>query len=141
MIAEYYAQAEFMSYGYEVYDTTIDDRGIDFVARRGDELLEVQVKAVRNNNYTFIAESKMPKPLTDSRIVCYFRFTDGSMPDMYIIPSTVWNTTNSVFTYKDYKDKKSKPEYGISGAKSGLELLEPYRAEHYFEREAAQGLD
>ena len=33
-IAEHYAQIYFLSHGYEVYDTVIDDRGIDFVARK-----------------------------------------------------------------------------------------------------------
>ena len=59
-IAECYAQAEFLSYGFEIYDTVVDDRGIDFVVRKNDEFLEVQVKAVRNYNYTFISQSKMP---------------------------------------------------------------------------------
>lgn len=36
-IAEYYAQIEFLSYEFEIYDTTVDDREIDFIARKGED--------------------------------------------------------------------------------------------------------
>ena len=31
--AEYYAKMEFVSYGYDVYTSEVDDHGVDFVAR------------------------------------------------------------------------------------------------------------
>ena len=72
-IAEHLAQAEFMSYGFEVYDTVLDDRGIDFIARKDGRLYEVQVKAVRKYGYTFVAKSKMDI-CAENRLVCYMNF-------------------------------------------------------------------
>ena len=62
------------------------------------------------------------------------RFTDGKLPDVYIIPATVWLTPNEVFVDRDYgkPGQKSKPEYGISITKKTLPLLEPYRGDAYF---------
>lgn len=125
-IAEYYAQAEFLSYDYEIYDTVVDDRGIDFIARKGNDFFEVQVKAVRNYNYTFISASKMPC-LSDKRLVCYMNFIDGCLPIVYIIPSTAWETPNAVFTHKNY-EKSS--EYGINISRKNENILAAYCAEN-----------
>lgn len=132
-IAECCAKSEFLSYGYEVYDTMVDDRGIDFVARKDGVFFEVQVKAVRNYNYVYISESKMPCPLSDNRLICYMTFVDDSFPNIYIIPSTAWNTLNEVFTYKTYEGLKSAPEFGINMSKKNEGLIAPYISKNYFE--------
>ncbi len=43
---EYFVKMELTMHGYEVYTTEVDDRGVDFVARRGQSaFIEVQVKS------------------------------------------------------------------------------------------------
>ena len=123
-IAEYYAQAEFLSYGFEIYDTVVDDRGIDFIARKNDGFFEVQVKAVRNYNYTFISESKMPQ-LSGERLVCYMNFIDDEQPIAYVIPATAWINPNDVLTRKKYE---SGVEYGINISGKNAHLLDDYIA-------------
>jgi len=124
-IAENYAQIEFLSRGYEIYTPAVDDRGIDFLAKKGDELLEIQVKAVRNYNYTFVAESKMPH-LSAERIICYMNFADGEVPPVYTIPSTAWLVPNEVFTKKTYE---KGVEYGINLSRKNLHVLDPYKSQ------------
>lgn len=128
-IAEYYAQVEFLSYGYEIYDTIVDDRGIDFIARKNDETFEIQVKAVRNYNYTFISESKMPS-LSEKRLVCYMNFTDNTAPVVYVIPATAWINPNEVFTHKKYE---SGAEYGINLSRKNAHILDDYIATNVLE--------
>lgn len=130
-IAEYYAQIELISLGFEVYDTVVDDRGIDFIARKNGKYYEIQVKSVRNFNYTFISKSKMPK-LTVGRTICYMNFVDGSLPVVYLIPSTVWLEPNDVFQYKEYTGLKSASEYGINISRKNIHLLDNYIAEKFF---------
>ncbi len=125
-IAEYYAQAEFLSYGFEVYDTIVDDRGIDFIARANDRVFEIQVKAVRNYNYTFISQSKMPC-LSENRLVCYMNFIDNEVPCAYIIPATAWINTNAVFSRKEYE---SGVEYGINISRKNAHILDDYMAKN-----------
>ena len=127
-IAEHYAKIEFMSYGFEIYDTVVDDRGIDFVARKNGAFYEVQVKAVRNYNYTFIAESKM-KSLSKNRLVCFINFENSKNPQVYVIPSTEWNAQSTVLTHKTYGGLKSSPEWGINFSKKNECLFEKYFAE------------
>lgn len=131
-IAELLAQAAFMSYGFEVYDTVLDDRGIDFIARKNGRLYEVQVKAVRKYGYTFVAKNKMDVQ-AENRLVCYMNFMDGDMPPMYIIPATAWQRPNAVLTDKDYPGMKSHPEWGISFSRKSEDVLLPYLAERVME--------
>lgn len=123
-IAEYYAKIEFLSYGYEVYDTAVDDRGIDFIVRKNDVFFEIQVKAVRNYNYTFISESKMPN-LSDKRLVCYMNFVDNESPNVYVIPAAAWINPSEVFTHKKYENGD---EYGINYSRKNAHILDDYIA-------------
>ena len=132
--AEYYAKMEFASYGFEVYTSEVDDRGVDFVAKAPTEnkFFEVQVKAVRDYNYTYISKSKMPT-LSDDRLVCYLHFIKGNLPDVFIIPASAWRKPNEVLVDHDY-DKPgliSKPEWGINVSKKNYALLTEYKSENW----------
>lgn len=134
--AEYYAKMEFASYGYDVYTSEVDDHGVDFIARdeKTNIYYEVQVKSLLKGNYSYI-----PEPLMDckdeKRLVCFLKFTDGSMPDVFIIPATAWQNLNEVLVYRKYNKpgQKSKPEWGIACSKKNLPLLEKYRADKFLD--------
>ncbi len=133
--AEYYAKMEFTSYGYDVYTSEVDDHGVDFVIKNGaGDFCEVQVKSVLKSKYVFIPKDKIS--LDERHIVCLLRFADGKLPDVYIVPTTVWLEPNDVFVVRNYgkPGQKSKPEYGINITKKADLLLEPYRAECYFNK-------
>jgi hypothetical protein len=133
--AEYYAKMEFASYGFEVYTSEVDDHGVDFVAKmpNSNRFLEVQVKSVRDFGYTFITESKMPQ-LSDNRLICYLHFEDNKLPDVFVIPATVWANPSAVFVHRKYDKpgQKSKPEYGISISRKHYDLLKPFVADEFF---------
>ncbi|MDP2769507.1 MAG: hypothetical protein Q8O81_06700 [Giesbergeria sp.] len=49
---EYFVKMELTMYGFQVYSTEVDDRGIDFVARHAKRaFMQVQVKSVRGAGY------------------------------------------------------------------------------------------
>lgn len=132
--AEYYAKMEFASYGYDVYTSEVDDHGVDFVARNPDDgqYYEIQVKAVRNLDYVYIRKDKMV--LSPARLVYLLLFSNGTLPDCYVIPSQTWKDPNALFVDRNYDKpgQKSPPEWGINLSKKNLPLLEPYREEQYF---------
>ena len=132
--AEYYAKMEFASYGYDVYTSEVDDHGVDFVARNpdDDQYYEIQVKAVRNLDYVYIRKDKMI--LSPTRLVYLLLFSNGTLPDCYVIPSQTWNDRNALFVDRNYgkPGQKSAPEWGINLSKRNLPLLAPYREEQYF---------
>ena len=132
--AEYCAKMEFASYGYDVYTSEVDDHGVDFVARNPDDgqYYEIQVKAVRNLDYVYIRKDKMA--LSPVRLVYLLLFSNGTLPDCYVIPSQTWNDPNALFVDRNYgkPGQKSAPEWGINLSKRNLPLLEPYREELYF---------
>lgn len=131
--AEYYAKMEFTSYGYDVYTSEVDDHGVDFVAKYDSKFYEVQVKSVRQDGYLYIPKEKVI--VSDNFLICYMRFTDDNLPDVFVFPATVWNSPNALFVDRPYDKpgQKSKPEYGISYNKKNAPLLKKYRAESFFE--------
>ncbi len=113
-------------HGFQVYSAEVDDRGIDFVARRGDGgFFEVQVKSLREKGYMFIPKSNAR--LSSDRLIAVVLFTEGQDPELFLIPMTVWNTPDAVFVDHDYVDGKSKPEYGINWSTKNRGRLESYR--------------
>ena len=137
--AEYYAKMEFASYGFEVYTSEVDDHGVDFIIKvpNEKEFYEVQVKSVRNYGYVFVSKSKMPE-LTKDRIVCYLHFIDGQLPDVFVIPSTVWKTPNAVFVDRKYDKpgQKSEPEWGINISRKNYDLISIYKAENWLKEKS-----
>ena len=129
--AEYYAKMEFASYGFEVYSSEVDDHGVDFVAKSPSDnvFYEVQVKSTRRFNPVIIPESKMPE-LKEERLVCYLHFTDGRIPDFFVIPSLAWNFGDNTLVYRKYDNgQKSKPEYAINISKEHLNWLKKYSSD------------
>jgi hypothetical protein len=56
---EYFVKMELTMFGFQVYGTEVDDRGVDFIAQFGDgPFLKIQVKSVRDSGYVFLEKSK-----------------------------------------------------------------------------------
>jgi hypothetical protein len=124
--AEYFVKMEFALYGFEVYTSEVDDRGIDFVSRCGNNgFYEVQVKSTRGLNYVFMHKSKFP--LRPDRLLALVLLEDNQPPDLYLIPATAWQSPNSLLRDRNYKDLKSKPEWGVNLSPLNLPLLAPYK--------------
>ena len=126
--AEYLVKMEFTLFGFDVYTTEVDDRGIDFVIRKGiDQYYDVQVKSSRGMNYIFF-----PKATFDLRknlLAAVVLFFEGKEPQCYLVPSTVWKTPNALFVSHDYVGKLSKPEWGLNLSQRNMELLNAYALE------------
>lgn len=128
--AEYYAKMEFASYGFDVYTSEVDDHGVDFVAKSPSGIYyEVQVKSSRpdNTSYVFMKKSKA-SGLDDTHLLCYLRFAEGFLPEVYVIPFSVWKNPTGMFVDRDsYKE----PEYGMNCSKRNMPQLNGYRSEVY----------
>ncbi len=128
--AEYFVKMEFTMFGFDVYSSEVDDKGIDFVVRKHNRIedaryYDVQVKSTLNLNYVFMRKSKfMPK---GNLYLALVLFTLGSSPEVYLIPSTRWSAPDNLFVGYDYVNLKSQPEWGLRLTKSKLPLLEPFR--------------
>lgn len=120
--AEYFVKMEFTLFGFDVYTAEVDDRGIDFVIRKGnDRYYDVQVKSCRELNYIFFRKDKF-SPRTNL-LAAVVLFTNGETPRLYLIPSTAWLQPNALLVSHDYEGKRSKPEWGLNLSKKNLSLL------------------
>jgi hypothetical protein len=127
--AEYFVKMECVLYGFDVYSAEVDDRGIDFVIRKGHHrYYDVQVKCSRNFNYIFFRKDKFE--LRDNLLAAVVLFVTHQAPELFLIPATAWHTPNSCFVSRDYEGKQSKPEWGLSVTRQSYPLL----AEYTFER-------
>ncbi len=126
--AEYFIKMELTMYGFQVYKTEVDDRGIDFIARHGEgSFIEVQVKSLRSVGYLFMQKDKFN--LRQNLYLALGLLFEGQPPDLYLIPSLVWARPDSIFVSRDYEGLASKPEWGLNLSNKNMPTLEPYRLE------------
>ena len=124
--AEYFVKMELTLFGFEVYSSEVDDRCIDFIARRGGgPFYEVQVKSVRGYNYVFIPKAKFP--IAPHRLLALVLLHAGCEPEFYLIPMPAWQTPDALLVSRDYEGKKSEPEWGVNLSAKNQALLDTYR--------------
>ena len=118
---------EFTLYGFDVYTSEVDDKGIDFVACSADHrsYFDIQVKAVRNFNYVFFRKEHFgPRKNLLAALVL---LNEQEPPQLYLIPSEAWLRTNSLLTSRDYEPpRKSRPEWGINLSNKNYPLLQDF---------------
>lgn len=124
--AEYFVKMELTMYGFQVYATEVDDRGVDFVARyESGPFIEVQVKSLRSMGYVFVQKEKFA--LREHLYLALGILRQERPPALYLIPATAWKETNALFVSRDYKGLKSRPEWGLNVSKKNLPWLEHHR--------------
>jgi hypothetical protein len=127
--AEYLMKMEFLSYGFDVYTTEVDDNGIDFVIKNKlGNYYEMQVKSSRNFNYVFMKKDKFDINNKNLFLVLAL-FEDDKMPDVFLIPAVEWRIPNELLKDKAYEGLKSKPEWGVNLSQRNLVLLNRYKIE------------
>lgn len=125
---EQHVQMELTLRGFQLYIPTVDDHGVDLVARlpKG-EFLELQIKAIRKPSYLFVRK-KYFEPNKALHLVVGLHM-DGHGPQSLLIPSQVWHECandpllSAVFCENDYKGLKSDPEYGLRLTTERFEAL------------------
>ena len=136
--SEYFVKMEFAMYGFQVYTSEVDDRGIDLVIRyEQGSFYTVQVKSLRDFGYVFMPKSKFP--LHNHLYLAFGLLFDGKEPDLFLIPSQVWLTPDSVFVDREFKGLKSPPEWGINISRRNMPRLKEYLFSDTIEKIMAQG--
>jgi len=123
--SEYIAKMEFILYGFDVYSPELDGKGIDFIVRKVDSsYFDIQVKAVRDFNYIYFQKSKFQ--IRENLYAFILIYRKELKPSMYLIPSNIWNKPNKLFVSRDYKGKKSVPEFGINLSEMNVPKLDEF---------------
>jgi len=125
--AEYYAMMEFTQYGYDVYSAEVDDKGIDFVIRKDGKYFDIQVKSKFKGDYIFFPKDNFK--LRNNLFAAVVIFIQGKSPFLFLIPSNAWGNPELPLVSRDYKGKKSAPEYGINASIKNYPLLKKYSFE------------
>ena len=123
---EYFAKMEFTMYGFSVFTSEVDDRGIDFVIRNNNgQHFDVQVKTITKNNYTYIYESKFNKNL----LVCLIILEEKKEPSIFLFKGRDWNNDKSGLLTHRHGPSSKEAEYGINISKKRALQLEAYAFE------------
>lgn len=126
--AEYFAKMEFASYGLDVYTSEVDDHGVDFVVKdKSKRFCEIQVKSLRSSGYVFMRKKHFDIS-DDNLYLVLILFSNGNLPDIFLIPAAVWREPKNIFVDRKYDKpgQKSDPEYGINISKKNYHVLQKY---------------
>ncbi len=124
---------EFTLFGFDVYTSEVDDRGIDFVVRKSEHrYYDVQVKSIRRTNYVFFPKHKFSS--RDNLLAAVVLFFEGEPPQLYLIPATAWREPNALLVSRDYEGKKSKPEWGLNLSRKNSPLLTQFAFDEVVQR-------
>lgn len=121
-------------YGFQVFQTEVDDRGIDFIARHENRnFIEVQVKSLRfkssrENGYIFARKEHFV--LRANLFMAVVLFTKGVAPSIYFIPALAWGTPTDLLASRDYPNRKSSPEWGLNISQKNRPSLDKYLLEN-----------
>lgn len=123
--SEYSVKMELTMFGFQVYSTEVDDRGIDFIVRyENGPFLSIQVKSIREKGYVFMQKEKFE--LSADLYLALAILNEGAEPRLFLIPSEAWKEPNALLVDRDYIGKKSKPEWGVNLSKKNMVSLEEY---------------
>lgn len=126
--SEYFVKMELTLYGFDIYTSEVDDRGIDFVIRKSrDRYYDVQVKSIRGLGYIFFPKSKFD--LHPNLLAAIVVLQPMESPHLFLVPSVVWEKPNRLFVDREYIGKKSPPEWGLNLNKTTYTLLADYSFE------------
>ncbi len=133
--AEYLAKMEFTLRGFDVFGAEVDDKGIDFVVRRGpDDFYDIQVKSVRpKNGQGYVFFPKRSFQLRRTLLAVLVLLEPGKSADVYLIPAQSWRTPSPLLCSYDYDGKKSHPEWGIRISRKNRPLLEEFKLDKQVE--------
>ncbi|MDD5296248.1 MAG: hypothetical protein PHU46_04985 [Rhodocyclaceae bacterium] len=127
--AEYFVKMELTMYGFQVYETEVDDRGIDFIARyESGPFIEVQVKSLRSLGYIFAHKEKFA--LRENLLMAVALFSEGKQPNLFLVPATAWLAPSELLVSRDYEGRKSKPEWGVNVSRKNMPALDQYGFEN-----------
>lgn len=131
--AEYFVKMEFSLFGFDVYTAEVDDKGIDFVIRRGiDRFYDVQVKSVRPAPTGYVFMPKSSFTLRPGLLLALVLLNQGLPPALYLIPATNWLTPDALLVSRDYAGStKSRPEWGINISRKNQPLLDRFLFERF----------
>jgi hypothetical protein len=130
---EYFVKMELTMFGFQVYSTEVDDRGVEFVARYSDcTFIQIQVKSVRSANYVFVQKTKFP--IREDMYLAVGLLFENEAPELFLVPAIVWRAPDAFFVDREYEGLKSKPEWGLNMSRKNMPLLAPYRFETAVER-------
>lgn len=125
---EYFVKMELTMYGFQVYETEVDDQGIDFVARfKRGPFIEIQVKSLRAHGYVFMQKTKFQ--LHEHMYLALGLLKEGQAPELFFVPSIVWRSPNNLFVERNYEGLKSKPEWGLNISQKNIQTLDKYAFE------------
>lgn len=132
-VGEFGAQLVRLNFTINEIDTfvpLIDDKAIDFIARISEnKYFDIQVKTIRLTNkerYFYELKEKWGKNIRATLLIAFVILQTGKEPIILLVPGNKWeeeSKKNKIFSDRDYVNKKSKPEWGLTINTKTIEYL------------------
>ncbi|MNG15389.1 hypothetical protein D3C84_992110 [compost metagenome] len=82
--------------------------------------------------YVFMRKDKFR--IDDNLYLALGLLFEGQVPQLYLVPSTVWASPDSVFVDRNYNGLKSAPEWGLNISQKNMAAIGLYRFDRMVER-------
>ena len=131
-VGEFGAQLVRLNFTINEIDTfvpLIDDKAIDFIARINEnKYFDIQVKTLRltKERYFYETKGKWGTQIRPNLLIAFVILQADKEPTILLIPGYKWkeeSKKNKIFADRDYVDKKSNPEWGLTFNSKSLEYL------------------
>ena len=136
--AEYYAKMLFTRYGFDVYTSEVDDKGIDFIVKsEKGKFFEMQVKSIRTDKSSYVFQSKDKFDIMNKNLfMVLVLFSGEDEPEIFLLNSQNWLTEDDLFRNREYESRglKSKDEWGLNITKKSSSILKNYLLENCIEQ-------
>jgi hypothetical protein len=80
------------------------------------------------------SQSNSRRIKNENLILALVILNEGKEPSLFLIPSEEWRNTSKLLVEHNYKNLKSKPEWGINLSLKNMPLLEKYRFDGVVEK-------
>lgn len=116
-LGEDFAKVQFAKHGFEVFASSVADKGVDFIVCTIKGYVKVQVRTVRKG------QSSLVKGLGEdfNSLLALVRLVEGNdHPELYLIPGVEIEKNDQLLI------RKNESEYGISITNKSAPLLQSY---------------
>lgn len=125
-----YIKEKFKEMGFNIIECVNASQNIDFYIKNDDKTYKFKVKSLRkpNTSYAFIPKDRFD--VNDKSLFMVLVMFYKDYASIFIIPAQDWLNENRLLRNREYKGKKSKPEWGLNVSEKNMDLLDDYKLQN-----------
>lgn len=117
-----FSKLKFTEYGFYVYEKKFSNELL--ITKKDNNYIKIKVVFCKGDRY--ISFSKNDLCISKFTYIMLCSFEESESVKMYLIPSTEWNSPNTLFIEHSYDARRIHPDWGLRIAKDTIKMLRKY---------------